>query len=306
MKVLAFGEILWDIIEGSEHLGGAPFNFSAHMAQCGNESFIVSRLGSDFLGMRAYNRSKIHGVDVSLIQWDQTYPTGIVDVTLNNGQPDYVIRENVAYDFIESESVLRFLRTNVFDVFYFGSLSQRSDIAANTLLAILEKNVFPNVFYDVNLRKNAYTEEIVKRSLSLCTIFKLNTDEVPVISGMHVGHALNNEEFCKCMRELYPNIRTIIVTASEKGCFIMHNDEFVYVPGTPVNVVDAVGAGDAFSASFMHVLVCTGNAIQAAKTANRIGAFVATRSGAIPDYPPEIKELLDIKKNRLATKESML
>jgi fructokinase len=307
MKALSFGEILWDIIEGNEHLGGAPFNFAAHVAQCGNQSFMISRLGTDFLGMRAYNRSKVHGVDVSMIQWDQTYPTGSVDVTLHNGQPDYVIRENVAYDFIESDTVLKFLTEHVFDVFYFGTLVQRNEVSANTLLKVLERNVFPHVFYDVNLRKKSFTEQIVRRSLSLATIFKLNNDEVGVISKMLVGDTLGNEEFCTCVQKLYPNIRTIIITASEMGCFVTNGGKFVYVPGTPVKVVDAVGAGDAFSASFMHVFVETGDAVQAASIANSIGAFVATRSGAIPDYSPQIKTLLDVPKaTARKERESML
>ena len=307
MKALSFGEILWDIIEGNEHLGGAPFNFAAHVAQCGNQSFMISRLGRDFLGMKAYNRSKVHGVDVSLIQWDQTYPTGIVDVTLDNGQPDYVIRENVAYDFIEPNAPLKFLTDHVFDVFYFGTLAQRNEVSANTLLNILERNVFRHVFYDVNLRKKGFTDEIVKRSLSLSTIFKLNSDEVAVISKMLVGDALGHEDFCRCVQKLYPNILTVIITASERGCYVMHGGEFVYVPGTPVKVVDAVGAGDAFSASFMHVFAATGNAVGAARIANTIGAFVATRSGAIPDYSPQVKKLLEIRKDGVRKEtESML
>ena len=91
MKVLAFGEILWDVINGVEHLGGAPFNFAAHMAQCGHETFMVSRLGMDELGDRAFRKASEHKVRTDFIQRDKKYPTGVVDVTLANGQPDYFI-----------------------------------------------------------------------------------------------------------------------------------------------------------------------------------------------------------------------
>jgi fructokinase len=292
MRVLAYGEILWDIIEGVEHLGGAPFNFAAHSAQCGDEAFIISRLGSDFLGMRAFNKCNSSGVDTSFIQWDDDYPTGTVLVTLKGGQPDYTIQENVAYDYIKVDHLIGVLQNRPFDVFYFGTLSQRRTTSAASLRAILGQCVFKHIFYDVNLRKAGYTESIIRESLKLCTVFKLNADEVPVISKMLVDHPLTNEEFCKCIVELYSNVKTIIITASEKGCYVFDHGSLTYVPGVPISVVDAVGAGDAFSAAFMHSFCKTANAVSAASTANQIGAYVATKSGAIPEYSSEIREIL--------------
>jgi fructokinase len=294
MKVLAFGEILWDIIDQEEYLGGAPFNFAAHAAQFGNKSFIISRVGSDFLGVRAHNLSKSFGVDVSLIQWDETLPTGIVDVSLINGQPEYAIRSNVAYDYISPNPVLKGLNKEQFDVFYFGSLSQRSTISAETLYEILSENKFNHVFYDVNLRKSGYTEEIIKRSLSAATIFKLNIEEVNVISELLTGSKLDLDDFCKWIKLYYTNISTIIITASERGCFV-YEDQLQYVHGKPVIVKDAVGAGDAFSASFMHMYIKNGDAISSARIANQVGAFVATQTGAVPKYTPEILNLLNPK-----------
>lgn len=293
MKVLAFGEILWDIIEGNEHLGGAPFNFAAHMAQCGNNAFIVSRLGNDDLGRRAFNRSKVHDVDVSLIQWDELYPTGVVDVELKNGQPDYVIRANAAYDYISEDHILDFLAQNYFDVFYFGSLVQRNPVSMQALHAILSRNQFKHIFYDVNLRKSGYSEQIVKDSLAVCTILKLNSEEVGTISQMLTGSNLPNREFCKYVKTRHPSISLIIITAAENGCFI-YESELLYIPGTPVDVCDAVGAGDAFSAAFMHIYAASGHAARAAKIANQVGGFVATRAGAIPEYSLGIRNLLNI------------
>lgn len=292
MKVLAFGEILWDVINGTEHLGGAPFNFAAHAAQCGNESFILSRLGNDFLGTRAFHKIKVHGVDASLIEWDENKPTGIVDVILDRGQPDYTIRENVAYDFIHGDDALQLLQDVPFDIFYFGSLAQRNQASAIALNKILSAGKFTHIFYDVNLRKSGYTEEIIKRSLKACTIFKLNHDEVRVISELLTGTLLSDLALCKCINTLYPNISIVIITASERGCFIHVKDELIYVPGIPVQVVDAVGAGDAFSAAFMHVFAAVGDALTAARVGNQLGAHVATSAGAIPTYSLSLKLLL--------------
>lgn len=293
MRILAFGEILWDVIEGAEHLGGAPFNFAAHSVQCGNQSSIISRIGRDLRGIRAYDLSKTHGVEVSFIQWDELYPTGVVDVTLSQGQPDYVIRPDAAYDFIQVGDWITSLAKEKFDVFYFGSLAQRNSTSFQTLHAILAQNQFPHIFYDVNLRKAGFTSEIIHLSLQACTILKLNVEEVSVISGLLTGSAMSNQDFCKHIKMHYGNIQLVIITASEKGCFI-YRDDLLHVPGSLVTVQDAVGAGDAFSASFMHIYGSTGDALKAAQIANHVGAFVATCSGAIPEYTPDMRKLLKL------------
>src|SRR5687767_9234735 len=120
MNVLAFGEILWDIIDGSEHLGGAPFNFAAHSAQCGNNAYIISRVGDDLRGVKAHNSCTKSGVNNALLQWDHAHPTGTVEVKLSSGQPTYTIVEDVAYDYITINSTLDLLIHKPFDVFYFG------------------------------------------------------------------------------------------------------------------------------------------------------------------------------------------
>jgi len=51
--VVAFGEILWDVIDGVPHLGGAPFNFAAHAARLGLKTAIASAVGCDELGTKA-------------------------------------------------------------------------------------------------------------------------------------------------------------------------------------------------------------------------------------------------------------
>lgn len=292
MNVLSFGEILWDVIEGVPHLGGAPFNFAAHAVQCGDKSFIISRLGKDSYGEKAAEMCKQYGVQDSFIQWDNIHPTGVVDVVLNTGQPDYFIHEHVAYDFIQYEKALDTIGDYGFDVFYFGSLAQRNAVSAETLAKILSRNKFRHVFYDVNLRKSGYTAEIVKRSLGYCTSLKLNTDEVPVLARLLADENLDKESFCQYICEQYKNVNSIIITAADKGCYVFVDNKLVHVPGITVTVEDAVGAGDAFSAAFMHGFVTSNDAVKAAKIANHIGAFVASKRGPLPKYTAEIEQLL--------------
>jgi fructokinase len=293
MKVVAFGEILWDIIEGKEHLGGAPLNFAAHAAQCGNESYIISKLGTDYRGVLAFNTCKAYGVKSDFIQWDEQYATGTVDVTLTNGQPDYVIHENVAYDFIDSRQLVSSLTTQSVDVFYFGSLAQRNNASRDALTFLIGNLKAKYIFYDVNLRKGGFTKTIIDSSLKLCNVFKLNTDELPILSKMLVDQELSMEAFIRALNAKYPNIRMVIVTAADKGCYVFdEKSEATHVAGFPVIVADAVGAGDAFSAAFMHMVGNFGDVLKAAQVANRVGAFVASQAGPIPSYSNEIKTLL--------------
>lgn len=292
MKVLAFGEILWDIIEKEEHLGGAAFNFIAHASQCGDDACIITRVGNDFRGMKALNRCRNFGVSEKYIQQDDLAPTGTVEVTLNNGQPDYHIVENVAWDNIAFTDELSNLQEENFDVFYFGTLAQRSKTSAATLDRVLKSVTFRQVFCDINLRKKGYDAASVDRSLAQCTIVKLNHEEVAVVSSLLGGRDTDLETFCAWIGKQYPRIGLVIVTAAEKGCYVYHQQRLTEVSGVPVDVVDAIGAGDSFSAAFLHVFIRTGNPELAGRVANNVGAFVATQRGAIPTYPRELRRMI--------------
>ncbi len=114
---------------------------------------------------------------------------------------------------------------------------------------------------------------------------------MPVISKMLTGDDLQPEAFCRSITDMFRGISIVIITAADKGCFVF-DKKFIYVPGVPVEVTDAVGAGDAFSAAFMHSYFPGGDVLQAARIANEVGAYVATRSGAVPSYSQAIKNIL--------------
>jgi len=291
MKALVFGEILWDIIEGEHHLGGAPLNFAAHVKQCGQSSCIVSCLGKDQLGDEAYRLVKGLDVDVSMIQ-RVDIRTGFVPVTLKDGQPDYVITKDVAYDYIEAGQ-LDHASIPEFDFFYFGSLIQRNQVSQEALQSILERHQFEEVFYDVNLRKDSFNQEIIEQSLRRCTILKVNDEEVGVLSQMLFDEKQDFETFGQAISRQYDQVKTIIITAGGEGCFVYHEGEITRIPTEKITVVDTVGAGDAFSAAFACVHYQTGDPIKAATIANKVGGFVASSRGPIPGYSPELKALLE-------------
>lgn len=295
MKVLSYGEILWDIIDGVGHVGGAPFNFAAHFAQYGAKATIISAVGADKYGQDAIRVAEEYGVDVSLIQVNPARPTGTVDVKLNKGIPDYTIHEAVAYDFIEYPKNENDIRLNAYDIFYFGSLAQRNVVSASTLDKILDRNSFRYIFYDVNLRKKGYSQSIVTNSFRRCSVLKLNIEEVGILAELLFNESFFTvKDFCDRAASLY-SIKIIIVTAAENGCFIYRDGVMVHVPGKKVVLSDAVGAGDAFSASFMFEFLRHGDVLTAATKANEVGAFVASQQGAIPRYSSEMLALLEAK-----------
>jgi fructokinase len=291
IRSLAYGEILWDIIEGKPFLGGAPFNFASHLARFGATSYIVSRVGDDDLGKKATAMALQYGVGTRYIQQDATLPTGTVAVILQNGQPDYTIFENVAYDNIQYPEFAEKPDTASFDVFYFGSLIQRNSASALTLKSILSNYRFQHVFYDVNLRKGGYSKIIIRESLAKCTILKLNIDEVPVVSEIVFDQAHDIKTFTERISEKH-KITIVIITAADKGCFVFHQGILHEVEGIQIELCDGVGAGDAFSAAFVYSYVNGKDVAEAARIANRVGAFVASKQGPIPDYPDEIIHLV--------------
>lgn len=247
---------------------------------------MVSAVGADQLGNDALAQIKNLNVDVTMVRQLEKYKTGTVDVFLEDGQPDYTIHEGVAFDYISMPDSARLLGGD-FDVFYFGTLAQRNEKSQETLRQVLRTLSFRRIFYDINLRKQFYTRETISWSLEQASILKVNDFEASILSEMFFGATLSLREFTFRICSRF-EIDIVIITAAERGCSIHHSGEFFEVPGHPVQVVDAIGAGDSFSAAFLAHFLESGDSLAAAQVANKVGAFVASSRGAIPDYPADL------------------
>lgn len=292
-KLLSFGAIVWDIIEGVPYIGGAPFNLAAHAAKCRLPAQMLTRLGKDDLGERSLAEMERLGVGCNYVQRDAVHATPTVIVTLSpDGQPTYDIKDNVSYDFIEAgEKLLAAIESDRFTAFAFGTIEQRSPTTRNALNMILGRLPDMHVFYDVNLRLHYYSPEIIAAGLAKATILKLNSEEADVLSRMFYKRSLPEAEFARCVRGDY-GIGTVLVTRGERGCLVASDGDCAELPGIAVDVADAVGAGDAFSAGFLAALCRDKSPCEAAEFANRLGAFTASRRGAIPSYSVEVEKLI--------------
>ncbi len=289
MKILSFGEIIWDVYENDAVIGGAPLNFAAHSAKCSAESFLLSAVGNDSYGEEAKAALTKLGVDISLVQTNG-YPTGKCIVTLDkNGLPTYRVLTDTAYDNItKSEELDKALRKEGFDALVFGTLAQRSKASSDTLAQILIENTFGEVFCDINLRTDCYTEESVNTCLSYATILKISEEEEVLLHSFDFWKKLSDKDFsdrAKALFELKPRLHTILFTRGEKGATLyLRSGEAHTILPVKTNVISTVGAGDSFGAIFLTLYLQGQNAKKAAETAAKVSSFVVSKKEAVPDY----------------------
>ena len=300
MNVVSIGEVLWDIVGEKEYLGGASFNFSAHLTKLGHSVSFVSAVGEDERGRKILHRMAELGIPDRYVRKDPEHATGIVTVKVDlAGQPSFVLERPAAYDFPElTESQFQQISSPPVDWIYFGTLHQMSSVAKDLTSKLLERIPQAPRFYDINLRRNSYTPSLVRELMALATVVKLNDTEVAHISRMFGQSCDSLEDFCRTYATTF-GWDTVCVTRGPEGCALLTDDRYWEADGYRVDVVDTVGSGDAFAAAFLHGLGQHWPALQIADFANRIGALVASSPGAIPPWTLEQAHALETKSHRL-------
>jgi fructokinase len=284
-EVVGLGEVLWDLLPAGPQLGGAPFNFTFHCHQLGQPAVMVSRVGRDELGGRIRSALREHGLSEEFVQEDAEHPTGTVSVQLDEqGLPSYTIHTGVAWDHLAWDPRLDGLLARARAV-CFGSLIQRSDVARATVQRAVRQARNALVVFDINLRQNFYSRSVLEESLHACRWAKLNEDELVVLRDLLGLEGGSDRELLSCLRQRYA-VELVALTRGARGCLVQTTDEEVAAPGLPVQVVDTVGAGDAFTAGLL-VGVLEGQPVGAAVgLANRLAARVAASAGGTPRFDP--------------------
>lgn len=293
MRIISFGEVLWDIIDGIPHLGGAPFNLAAHLSKMGASSCLISSVGDDDLGRRALISARDHGIDTAVIRIHPSLPTGTVNVRLSGeGVPDFTIHGPAAWDEIElNDKEISKIAEHGCDALCLGTLAQRSLKNREELARLFEALTPPIVFYDVNIRQNYYDREWIEQSLMRSDVVKLNDDEARLLSSMFFDADPDERRFAVRLCESF-SIQCLCITRGERGAAVYGNGRFTEIPGGPVHVADTVGAGDAFSAGFLYSRLRGHDIEESASFAVRIGSFVASKAGAVPEYSREILQAI--------------
>jgi len=284
MHLIGVGEILWDLIGNSEYLGGAVLNFSVQLTRLGHQVSLVSAVGDDDRGRRALAQARALGLPTRYIRTVRDHPTGIVTVTVDAvGQPSYIIHRPAAYDFATLDESDFQLPP---DWIAFGTLHSMNPGARQLLRTVIERFPQSRRFYDVNLRRDSYTPELVTSLLETAQVVKLNDAEVVRVGEMLGTPSGSLESFCRDYSARF-GWQAVCVTRGSEGCAILLGSEYLEVPGYRITVADTVGAGDAFAAALVHGLHSAWPAREVADFANRLGALVASRSGGVPAWTPE-------------------
>lgn len=286
-RVVVLGEVLWDLFEHARRLGGASLNFGVHARRLGHDVSLISAVGADELGDQALEMIAELDLDTHLLQRTTLFPTGTASVHASpGGKIQFAIHRPAAYDAVQlSTDEIGLLQQESAGWFYFGTLfasTVHGKRVVDQLLAALGGAI---KFYDLNLRPGSDSADLVRELLQRADVVKLNEEELQRVHEF-TGLPADVEAFCREGSKRY-SWRAVGVTLGERGCAILAGGEYVESVGHPVDVVDTVGAGDAFAAAFMHGLSLNWPAAEIASFANRVGALVASRHGAIPDWTLE-------------------
>jgi len=287
MRILSVGEILWDVIGQSEHLGGAPLNFAAHAQRLGHEVFPVSAVGDDARGHRLLERIRGLGISTEFVRVLAGKPTGTAEVELDlDGKPTFRIVRPAAYDFVElSSSDVDALHKLDPQWVYYGTLFHTSSASLSATLRLLQALPEAKRFYDVNLRENNWNLTAVEQLSTHSTVVKVNDWEAETLDASFdmEGEHDSIEGFARRWADRFKS-EIVCVTCGERGCSILRAGRFTQVPGFRVEIADTVGAGDAFAAGFVHGLSQGWDAQEIGRFANAVGAVVAGKPGAIPEW----------------------
>ena len=280
--IVGLGEVLWDLLPNGKQPGGAPANFAYISSQLGNHGIAASRVGSDGNGDEILANLKDKGVDVSHVQIDEKHATGTVEVSLTNGQPNYEIIENVAWDFLELTEDWREL-AKICDAVCFGSLAQRNQVSQKTIFEFLDLMKKSSVkVFDINLRQNYFSADIVEKSFNAATIVKLNHEELPIVAKMFRIDAAKEIEISRKLLTKF-DLKTICVTRGGRGSLLLNENQISEIPGVKIKIADTIGAGDAFTAAMTHGFLHGWDLDELNLQANQVAALVASQSGAMPE-----------------------
>ena len=285
--VIGIGEALWDVLPEGKKLGGAPANFAYHARQFGLEGIAVSAIGHDVLGEEIVEAFEEHQLPYHLARVE--YPTGTVQVTLDaEGVPQYEIKTDVAWDNIPYDDELAALASDCQAV-CFGSLAQRSDVSRSTIGSFLDAVPADCLkVFDINLRQQFYTQEVLEASFRRCDILKINDEELEIVSRMFDIPGVSLEEKGRHLFDRY-NLKMLILTCGTNGSYVFHANGMSF-QGTPkVEVADTVGAGDSFTGAFIGSILLGKSVAAAHEAAVKVSAYVCTQKGAMPVIPEELK-----------------
>lgn len=303
--IVGLGESLFDVFPDRAILGGAPLNVAYHAHQLaspsGGRGIVASRAGTDDLGRQLLDELRARELTTEFVQIDAAHPTGRVDITLQHGEPTYKFLADVAWDHLEWTREWQQLAETC-DAVVFGTLAQRCPTSRATIQRFVETARQAIRLFDVNLRVTFFDSQSLRRGAELATAIKLNESELPIVlrlldlASNPTDSALSSEPSGGAHRLLDAfagtGLRYVVVTRGEQGTELVTQQANIRGQAAKFErhpQADNVGAGDACSAGLLWGWLNRWPLEQTVSLANRLGAFVASRPGATPAIPEELR-----------------
>lgn len=292
--VVGMGEALWDVLPSGKQIGGAPANFAFHAGQAGMDARVVSAVGTDALGTETLEALRGKQLNVDTVA-RVDFPTGVVNVTLGEqGVPQYEIIEHVAWDNIPFTPQLEALARETQAVCW-GSLAQRSEVSAATILRFLD--TMPSgegrlKVFDINLRQQFYSLDIIEASAKRANVLKINDEELVIVSRLLRLGTTDVEQQCRALLTRYA-LDMVVLTCGTNGSYIFTPDETYFRTTPQVEVADTVGAGDSFTATLVSDLLRGVPVSEAHQHAVRVAAYVCSQKGAMAEWSKAPAERCD-------------
>ena len=288
-KVVGIGEVLWDLLPSGPQVGGAPGNFAFHAYSLGADAAVITRVGGDNLGFEIKNRFERLGIADGTMQTDEEAPTGTVSVSLSgSGIPNFTIHEDVAWDRL-AITPQALAAVEAADAVCFGSLAQRNEPSRTSIQKLVAASSSKSLrVFDINLRQNFYSTDVIRASLELANVFKLNDSELEVLARMFRLTGSVREQVEQLAREF--DLHVIALTRGPSGSLLFQAGEWADQTSAPTAVVDTVGAGDAFTAALVMGLLLKRKIAEISQLADEVARYVCSCPGATPALPKAICE----------------
>ncbi|HEC72857.1 MAG TPA: carbohydrate kinase [Methylophaga aminisulfidivorans] len=278
-QLTIFGEALFDCFpDGQQVLGGAPFNVAWHLNALGDAPKFISRVGNDDLGKKILAEMAEWGMDSQFVERDVIHPTGRVDIRIKDNEPSYTFIDDSAWQFIEAANLAS---DSLNGFFYHGSLAAKGDMSRTTLERLTTTKQL-DIFVDVNLRSPWWDKESIYLWLENARWAKLNEDEL-----LELGfHSADLQQDITRMQTHF-HLEQLIITRGEKGAIVRDKQgDFHHVTPTLADeVIDTVGAGDAFTAMYIHGLLNSWDIETSLEKAQSFASKIVAHRGAISKDP---------------------
>ncbi|QSB29172.1 carbohydrate kinase [Flavobacterium sp. CLA17] len=295
LKAVAYGEVLWDVFANEKKIGGAPLNVALRMKTIGCEVAMISCVGNDENGKAIIDQVKSLGLETNTIVTSDDFPTGLVNVTLNDrGSATYEIAYPAAWDKIVLNDQAK-KKVVEADVLIYGSLVCRDEVSRLALEELLNVNVYK--VFDVNLRKPHYSYEMLEQLMNAANFIKFNDEELLEITAAMKSPFKSLEDNMNLIAER-TGVTAMCVTRGKHGALLMWEGQLYENGGYPIQVADTVGAGDSFVAALITSLLTGKEPQYAIDFACAMGALVAEAPGANPEISySQIEKLMSGIKN---------